>query len=389
MSSSKLDYSKDHKHDLYSLVVRKEAPFNAEPKLTDLIKNFITPEEYFFCRNHGPFPYINEGDHSIYLQGIGCKGVMQFTVKELKENYEKVSVMMVMQCAGNRRDGLHKVKHTKGVIWGPGALGNAVYSGCRLRDVLATAGISTKIENLAKLHVSFESIEQCEEDKYYGSSIPLVKALDEFGDVLLAYEMNHKPLTVDHGFPIRVVVPGYIGARSVKYLKSITIQDDESNSFFQRRDYKILPESVADEKQANAYWSKIPSIGEYNVQSYVCNPPDGIHQGSTFNLKVEGYALSGGGRSIQRVDVSADDGKTWTVAELYQPAADGVNNFGRVWSWCLWSATIIPKKHVRIVSRAVDSAGNIQQEYPVWNYRGVMNNSWRTIDPDSLNKSNM
>jgi sulfite oxidase len=85
---------------------------------------------------------------------------------------------------------------------------------------------------------------QCEEDKCYGSSIPLSKALDEFGDVLLAYEMNGAPLTLDHGYPIRVVVPGYIGARSVKYLKTITVQDSESNAYFQQTDYKILPEQV-------------------------------------------------------------------------------------------------------------------------------------------------
>ncbi|KAI9478568.1 MAG: Oxidoreductase, molybdopterin-binding domain-containing protein [Benjaminiella poitrasii] len=384
--SSKLDYSNDHKHNFHTLIVRKEAPFNAEPKPMDLIKHYITPEEYFFCRNHGPFPYLDEAKHIIHISGIGCKDT-KISVKELKENYEKVSVMMVMQCAGNRRDGLHKVKHTKGVIWGPCALGNAVYSGCRLRDVLQTVGLTTNIKTFAKLHVSFESVEQCEEDKCYGSSIPLIKALDEFGDVLLAYEMNYKPLTVDHGFPIRVVVPGYIGARSVKYLKSITIQEEESNAFYQQRDYKILPESVMDEKQANAYWCKIPSIGEYNVQSYVCNPSDGVHHGPLSKQRVEGYALSGGGRSIQRVDVSGDDGKTWTPAELYQPAVG--NNHGRVWSWCLWSTTVSTEKNVRIVSRAVDSAGNIQQEHPVWNYRGVMNNSWRTVDSKALNKSNI
>ncbi|KAF1805161.1 Oxidoreductase, molybdopterin-binding domain-containing protein [Mucor lusitanicus] len=386
-SKQPLDYSQDPKHDSCQLIVRKDAPFNAEPCPVDLVKNYITPEKYFFCRNHGPLPDIREAEHTILVQGIGCDKPTYFNMKQIKQDYEKASVMMVMQCAGNRRDGLHKVKHTKGVIWGPGALGNAIYSGCRLRDILATVGVTTKIKNLTKLHVAFESVEQCEEDKCYGSSIPLSKALDEFGDVLLAYEMNHSTLTRDHGFPIRVVVPGYIGGRSVKYLKSITIQDYESMSYYQRRDYKILPESVSDEKQADAYWCKVPSIGEYNVQSYVCSPSDGIHDGAKSNQTVQGYALSGGGRCIQRVDVSGDDGKTWTTAQLHQPAAEGNNC--RVWGWCLWSATIATKRNVRIVSRAVDSSGNVQQEYPVWNYRGVMNNSWRTVDSNSMEMSNI
>ncbi|KAI9363226.1 Oxidoreductase, molybdopterin-binding domain-containing protein [Pilaira anomala] len=384
---SELDYSNDPKRGVHPLIVRKDAPFNAEPDITDLVKNYITPEEYFFCRNHGPLPDLDESKHLIEINGLGIENPIHISLKDIKQNYEKTSVMMVMQCAGNRRDGLHKVKHTKGVIWGPGALGNAVYSGCRLRDVLATVGVTTKIKNLSKLHVAFESVEQCEEDKCYGSSIPLSKALDEFGDVLLAYEMNYNTLTRDHGFPIRVVVPGYIGGRSVKYLKSITVQDYESTSYYQRRDYKILPESVLDEDSANNYWCKVPSIGEYNVQSYVCNPADGMHEAAVPNQKVQGYALSGGGRSIQRVDVSGDDGKTWTTAQLYQPAAEGDNC--RVWGWCLWTAVIPTKRNVRIVSRAVDSSGNVQQEYPVWNYRGVMNNSWRTVDPHTIEMSNI
>ncbi|KAI8879294.1 molybdopterin binding oxidoreductase [Backusella circina FSU 941] len=377
---SKLDYRNDPKQREGILTVRKDAPFNAEPIPTDLIKNYITPEEYFFCRNHGPLPDLKEEEHDIHLQGLGTFEDKTYTlnVQELKNNFKKESVMMVMQCAGNRRDGLHKVKHTKGVIWGPCALGNAIYSGCRLKDVLESIGVTSKIKNLGKLHVAFESVEKCEEDSCYGSSIPLSKALDEFGDVLLAYEMNYRPLTRDHGYPIRVVVPGYIGGRSVKYLKSITIQDFESTSFYQRRDYKILPGHITEEKEAEAYWCKVPSIGEYNVQSYVCSPADGTHNGPQLKQVVEGYALSGGGRSIQRVDVSGDDGKSWVTAELHQPCADGSS--AKVYGWCLWAAIIPTKRNVRIVSRAVDSAGNVQQEYPVWNYRGVMNNSWRTVD---------
>ncbi|ORY96644.1 Oxidoreductase, molybdopterin-binding domain-containing protein [Syncephalastrum racemosum] len=220
------------------------------------------------------------------------------------------------------------------------------------------------------LHVAFESVERCEEDRCYGSSIPLSKALDEFGDVLLAYEMNGAPLTLDHGYPIRVVVPGYIGARSVKYLKTITVQEGESNAYFQQTDYKILPEQVETEKQAAAYWDKCPSIGEYNVQSYVCHVEKGV---------ATGYALAGGGRSIQRVDVSGDDGKSWVLAELCQP-----HEGPRAWGWCLWTARVKQSAGVPVVCRAVDSAGNIQQEHPLWNYRGVMNNAWRDPVPPNL-----
>ncbi|KAL0087160.1 Oxidoreductase, molybdopterin-binding domain-containing protein [Phycomyces blakesleeanus] len=387
MAQSKriLEYPNEpDRQSLSALLVRKNAPFNAEPTPPDLVKNYITPIQYFFCRSHGPIPDLQD-DHTFVINGLGVRGKEQtWSVKDIKQKYDKKYVMMAMQCAGNRRDGLHRVKHTKGVIWGPCAIGNGVYAGCRLKDVLESVGVTKDLPDLGRLHVSFKSIEQCEEDVCYGSSIPLTKALDPFGDVLLAYEMNGEPLTRDHGHPLRVVVPGYIGARSVKFLKSITIQGFESEAFYQRRDYKILPQHVEKEDQAELFWSKMPSIGEYNVQSYVCDPADGLHSGQTKNQVVQGYALSGGGRSIQRVDVSGNDGKTWVEASLYQPAADGKAT--HVWGWCTWTARVDTVDNVRIVCRAVDSSGNIQQEQPVWNYRGVMNNSWRTADkrPDAV-----
>ncbi|CAO3631385.1 unnamed protein product [Cunninghamella blakesleeana] len=378
MSHKQLNYSQEPSRQDVDLIIRKDKPFNAEPTPSNLVKQYITPLTHFFCRSHGPLPILDD-THTIEIKGSGISTPFTITVQDLKQQFKKKKVVMAMQCAGNRRDGLHKVKNTKGVIWGPGAIGNGLYGGCRLKDVLNSIGVNCEIENLGGLHVAFESVEECEEDKCYGSSIPLTKALDEFGDVLLAYEMNDQPLTQDHGAPIRVVVPGYIGARSVKFLKSITIQETESNSFFQRNDYKILPSHVENEEQAANYWSKIPSIGEYNVQSYVCDPADGVVNDLTCRqLITQGYALSGGGRTIQRVDVSGDDGKTWVEAKLYQPKID--SHTTNIWGWCLWTANVNVKRNTRIVSRAVDSAGNIQQEFPVWNYRGVMNNSWRTID---------
>ncbi|CDH54010.1 sulfite oxidase [Lichtheimia corymbifera JMRC:FSU:9682] len=188
--------------------------------------------------------------------------------------------------------------------------------------------------------------------------------------------MNGKPLARDHGYPLRVVIPGYIGARSVKFLQTIRIQDKESNAYHQQLDYKILPEHVENEKEAEKYWSKVPAIGEYNVQSFVCTPPDGMMDDKDGNEAVscqaEGYALSGGGRSIQRVGryVSGDEGKTWVEAQLHtQPFEERDGAY--TWSWTLWKATVKAHK--------VDSAGNIQQENPVWNYRGVLSNAWRTM----------
>ncbi|KAI9311663.1 sulfite oxidase [Dichotomocladium elegans] len=374
-----MDASDEPSRSEKDLLVHKEFPYNAEPELGQLIQHFITPERLFFCRTHGPVPSLDESTHRICFEGLGITDApVSFSVMDLKEKFKKTSITMAMQCAGNRRNGLNDVKPTAGIVWGPGAVGNAVYAGCRLKDVLESLGVSPTLGHNPKLHVAFEAAQPVEKDAHYGASVPLSKALDEFGDVLLVYEMNGKPLSRDHGYPLRVVIPGYIGARSVKYLSTVRIQDRESTSYYQKRDYKILPENVATKEEAEPYWSKTPALGEYNVQSYVCDPPEGRHtRPSGQKHEVYGYALSGGGRGIQRVDVSGDNGKTWVQAELHtQPESE--RNSAYTWSWCIWKANVEVQENIRIMSRAMDTAGNIQQELPVWNLRGVMNNAWRT-----------
>ncbi|SAL99701.1 hypothetical protein [Absidia glauca] len=389
-----LDYTSEPPRDRLQLIVRKDKPFNAEPHLPDLVEHPITPLNRFFCRNHGPLPLLDD-NHTISIGGVGLATKVLYTVKQLKDMFHEKTIEMVMQ--GNRRDGLHKVKHTKGVIWGPGAIGNAVYSGCLLKDVLDHANVNFASEDITRLHLAFESVEECEEERCYGSSIPLTKALDEFGDVLLAYKMNGEPLTQDHGAPIRVVVPGIPSSllppvTVVMTTSNLTLvlafKTEESNSYFQRKDYKILPGEVETEQEAADYWCKVPSIAEYNVQSYVCDPSDGLVDRSCRRIVARGYAVSGGGRGIQRVEVSGDDGKTWTVASFVHRPAKAPSSIN-VWGWCLWEAEVNVKRNTRIVSRALDSAGNIQQENPIWNFRGVMNNSWRTIDRERAEDANL
>ncbi|RUP48452.1 Oxidoreductase, molybdopterin-binding domain-containing protein [Jimgerdemannia flammicorona] len=178
--------------------------------------------------------------------------------------------------------------------------------------------------------------------------------------LLNSRQMNGKPLSRLHGYPIRVVVPGYIGARSVKWLARITIQAEESRAFFQQRDYKILPPFVTSDEEAAEYWDRVPSIGETNVQSVICEPAsaEDVRPGMA---TVRGYAFS---------DLSIDGGQTWRCADLCQPSTGP-----RQWSWCLWQARVRLEKDSRLVCRAVDLAGNTQPEEPMWNYRGVMSNA--------------
>ncbi|ORY06334.1 recombinant sulfite oxidase [Basidiobolus meristosporus CBS 931.73] len=367
---TKFDYSNEPIRSS-ELIVQKDLPFNAEPPLKSLIQHYITPTELFFKRNHGPIPLIDGSTYVFKVDGLVEKPIV-VDLHSLKTKFQKHEVAAVIQCAGNRRDGLANVKKVKGVIWGPGTVGNAVWGGARLSDVLKEAGVPMGLAS--QLHVAFEAYGDSEEDTCYGSSIPLEMAINPSNDVLLAYEMNGCELTRDHGFPCRVVVPGVIGARSVKYLSRITIQSEESQSFYQKMDYKVLPPYV-DEHNADEWWDKMAALQEMIIQSVICEPCSGqvLPPGP---VTIRGYALCGGGKGVDRVDVSLDNGLTWLPTDRYQAATRNKH-----YAWCLWKTTVdsIPD-NCKIICRAFDTCGNTQPEFPIWNFRGVMNNSWFVVE---------
>ncbi|KAK5816451.1 Oxidoreductase, molybdopterin-binding domain-containing protein [Linnemannia elongata] len=391
---SKLDYSNEPTPTrlLSNYIVHCHTPFNAEPQLPLLVNSGqITPADVFFKRNHGPIPDIALDDHKIFI-GVQQNPQYYFNAEspavewkqlsmhDIMSKWPKTTITASLQCAGNRRDGLAAVKEVKGVIWGAGTTSTAVWSGPRLCDVLRdVAGVSSDMlhEMIRDFHVSFEADDHVHEDVCYGSSIPLRKAMDPAGDVILAYEMNGKALSRDHGFPLRVIVPGFIGARSVKYLQKILIQPQESMSFFQRHDYKILPPWV-NHDNVDQSWDTAASLTEMNIQCVICTPTEQEVVASSKPVTIKGYAIAGGGRAVYRVEISTDGGHTWEPVDKIEQKPD--KKSGMYWAWALWEKTV-PRmnKSTEIIARAYDSSGNVQPEFPIWNYRGVMNNAWSRV----------
>ena len=231
-------YSNEPKRS-FKFVVNSMEPFNAEPPLSELTKSFVTPNELFFVRNHAPVPIVHLDTYQLRISGL-VNNKLVLSLAELKDRYPRVTVMATLMCAGNRRTELHKIQPVRGVGWGSSAVSNAVWSGASLRAVLLAAGIHPESRGL---HVAFEGLDKAK-GAPYGGSIPIEKALNVNEEVLLAYEMNGEPLPRDHGYPVRVIVPGYIGARSVKWLASVVVQKEESRNFFQQKDYKVFPSHV-------------------------------------------------------------------------------------------------------------------------------------------------
>lgn len=174
---------------------------------------------------------INDYELEVEVQSTGVSKA--FTMHDLKK-FEKVSVTAVVMCGGNRRSEMNAVKEVRGLSWSGAACGNAVWTGVRLCDFLQALGVKSDEES----HVILEGYDRDPSYTPYAASIPLSKAMDPRGDVILAYEMNGQPLTRDHGFPIRCVVPGVVGARQVKWLGRIVISKSESDSHWQQNDYK-------------------------------------------------------------------------------------------------------------------------------------------------------
>eukprot|EP01084_Bolivina_argentea_P118403 210093_1 len=219
-------------------------PFNGECDIVRLTEQYYTPNHLHYTRNHLPVPRIEEEDYEFTVTaGNGIKKDKVYTLKDLKTKFKKYTVVSTLQCAGNRREDFHGLPKRDGsgnneIFIGPhwvvGAFSCAKWAGCRLRDVLAASGLDVDQLALGNLnygpgteigaHFHFTGTDTDETGLEYGVSIPLDKAVDGRGDVLLAYEMNGIPLPRDHGYPVRALVPGFAGARNCKWIKEVSLE---------------------------------------------------------------------------------------------------------------------------------------------------------------------
>src|SRR3954451_21939873 len=341
------------------LIVHEEEPFNAETGLAALAESAVTATDAFYVRGHGAVPDVDPAAWRLHVHGL-VERELDLSLTTLREAFRERSEIATLQCAGNRRAGLVAIRDIPGEAqWGPGATGTATWRGVALADVIALAG---PLPHAA--HVGFEGADLSPEAKppqRFGGSIPLDKACRP--EVLLAWAMNGEPLPPVHGAPLRVVVPGYIGARSVKWVDTIEVRERPWEGSFHPVVSRLLPEDASPAPGAGM------PLGLIALNADVLSPADGatVPAGP---LEVRGYAFAGGERHVIRVDVSLDGGGRWAQAELLE-------NLGP-WAWRHWRATVeLPPGEHEIVVRAWDSSAATQpdDEAGLWNPKGYANNA--------------
>ena len=336
------------------MIVHSEEPLNAESPREALAGSPITPAGTFYIRGHGPVPRTFDG---LRVDGL-VANELSLKYQDLLR-FERRELTATLQCAGNRRAGLIEVRDIPGEApWGPGATGTATWAGVALADVLEAAGVLEEAEHVA--FVSTDRADEADPPQAYGASVSLRKARRP--EVLLAWEMNGEPLPLIHGGPLRVVVPGYIGARSVKWISRIEVRAEPWDGYYQSVAYRLL---APDEEPGPGVG--IP-LGEVALNSDILRArvQDGV-------ALLEGYAFAGGERHVTRVEVSADAGGTWEHAELLDDQGP--------WAWRLWRAAVPVDGRTEIYARAWDSAAATQPEHAatVWNPKGYVNNSWARV----------
>lgn len=349
-----------------ALVVHSQEPFNAEPTLARLRAHILTDISDFYVRSHGNVPEIDAEAFRLKVVGL-VKTPLELSLDDLRADFDEHTVEAVMQCAGNRRADLDKLKPVTGDPWNAGAIGNARWTGVRLVDVLTAAGADTG----GALHVAFSALDECEVDGKtfrYGASIPMEKA--KTPEVLLCYAMNDEPLEPKHGFPLRVVTPGYAGVRSPKWLAAIEVRDAPSDNPIQAEDYKMLPPDI--DRAEDIDWYRGITINELPLNSAICEPADGAEL-PPGRHRLRGYAMASD-RAITRVDVSTDGGESWLQAELEGEAEP--------WRWTFWhlDAELLAGRH-ELVVRAWDGAGQTQpaRADDTWNVKGYLSAAWHRI----------
>jgi len=381
------------------LRILSEEPENAEAASRTTYESFITPREEHYIRNHYPTPDIDPAEWTVSLTGMVDEEI-ELSMDEIRDGYTTETVTHTMQCSGNGRS--YFEPQVGGNQWTFGAVGNTVWTGTPISDILEQYGATTE----AGTWLSVMGGEAPEGEDIFTRSIPMSKVMD---DCLLAYEMNGSPISSDHGFPVRLLVPGWFGNNNVKWVDRMHVmdrmvygeewetEDQRLYTHWQQYSYRLTPIDEETEQfeeidvydtqdQMDSEEIRHPYVYDQIVKSLVGYPPadSTVQPGPGGTVEIVGVAWAGDD-DVESVEVSTDGGETWNEAEFFGPVMG-------TYSWRQFRYIWEPEPgEYTVHSRATDERGRTQpatvsapddqliritdEEFP-WNQGGYCNTAY-------------
>jgi DMSO/TMAO reductase YedYZ molybdopterin-dependent catalytic subunit len=321
-------------------IVRGEDPLNLEMPFEQL-DDFITPTKSFYVRTHFPIPKIDKRKWQLRVEGEVEKP-FEIDYDELLK-VESKKIPATLECAGNNRSFLEP--KVKGVQWSLGAVGNAEWTGIPLPVLLDRAGLKSTAREIILEGADGGELDEPKAPRgeiHFARSIPLEKA----GDVLLAYKMNDVDLPLEHGFPVRAIVPGWYAVASIKWLQRVIVTDRPFNGYYQTLDY--------------AFWrrdgerTQLTPLTTLQIKAEIARPNTGERIRVNSSVRVHGAAWTGNGQ-ITKVELTTDGGSTWSSAKLF---GEPKPNAWRLWEFD-WKTPAKPGT-ATLIARATDSSGGTQ-----------------------------
>jgi DMSO/TMAO reductase YedYZ molybdopterin-dependent catalytic subunit len=351
------------------MIVQGDKPWNVEAPV-HLLDDKITPADKMFIRNNGLIPEkIDVNGWTLTIDGESVKAPKTYSLADLKQRFKTYTYQLVLECGGNGRSGFQP--QASGNQWGQGAVHCAEWTGVRLKDVLADAGLKDDAVYIGyhgkDLHLSKDPKKEA-----ISRGVPMSKALED--ETLLAFQLNGKDIPEFHGYPLRLVIGGWPASVSGKWLSRISVRNKvHDGAKMEGHSYKMPKSPVApgeEVPQTDEYFKIIESMP---VKSLITYPKSGAMISPDKELALRGHAWAGD-HSIEKMEVSIDFGATWKDCKLEAPA-------NRL-AWQHWSAKLkFPSKgYYEVWVKATDDKGNAQPMVtPAWNPGGYLNNACERI----------
>jgi len=324
-----------------------------------------TPPGRFFKRNHAVPPRIDPDTWCLEVGGL-VNHAAAYSLTDLTTRFARRDIEATLICAGLRRAELLELGPLPGELpWSLDAASNGRWGGVSLAEVLRASGVADTAQ-----HVEFVGLDRVERHGQhfgFGGSIEIEKALS--AEVLLATHLNDEPLPREHGFPLRAIVPGWIGARSVKWLSRITVLPQPSTNYFQAQAYRIQKAmNPADPRDVSAG----EAMGEIPLNALILEPrPNAIVAAGPVHIR--GWAIGSGCQPLTAVEVGLSGTSSWVRAELLTTPSR--------WAWRPWEAVVsLPPGTQTLIARAVDPTGMMPADIQAtWNVKGYGNNAWHRV----------